>query len=1273
MSLQDKTVVELKALARERGLKRYSKLKKADLIQLLNVPASLLDEDVPEIGLPDPVQPVQAPFPKTKTPLSKPLEKLKQFGEWLFSYIPPRPRVLDATFNALKQKVMSLYKKSFEVKESESALGGFTTKYTIEGQAGYDPNTFFNKVKESVIDLFKSNPSTKVMLSLKCVMERQDIKTGEVVFNLPYFNSDPEVNLEGTNVNDLYQEMTDKILEGIAKYNKGGSNFIFKQILSLEIHTVQYEPLGGSSYIELPESLANKNATVNPKNTDNKCFMWSVTRALNMTDKHPERIDSKLIKASEELNWDGITFPVDLKQIDRFEKQNDSLSINVFGYANLVYPLRISKFDREKQVDLLLLVSDEDKQHYCLIKSMSRLLSMQTSKHKEKCFICRRCLNSSNSEGSLAKHTDYCSSHEAIKIEMPQEGSVLKFKHFFKSMRVPFVVYADFESFTQQLDTSQPNPECSYTKQYQKHIPSGFCYYIKCFDDSVYNQDPVMYTKQSKDEDVAQIFVEMLEKDLKAVYAANGKAKMTLTPEEQKAFRHATTCWICEEALVKDQSQEDYKKKQPVRDHCHFTGEYRGAAHSLCNLQFRKPMFTPILFHNLSGYDSHLFIKNLGKTEGKIDCIPNNEERYISFSKDIKVFNDTDKKTGDAVYKSHTMRFIDSFKFMSSSLDRLTSNLTACGECDSCGLGDCLKPTTKRLRETSKICGEKVRLLVRKGVYPYDYMDSLERLNETQLPPKEAFYSKLNKSHISDEAYEHAQKVWSEFDCETMRDYHDLYLKSDMLLLADVFENFRDVCLTNYELDPAWYYTAPGLAWDAALKKTEVELELLSDPDMLLMVEKGIRGGVSSIMHRYSKANNKYMGEDYNPTEPSKYLQYLDANNLYGWAMSRPLPTKGFKWMAEKELQDWNNHTCILEVDLEYPKELHDAHNEYPLAPERVEVNKVMKLIPNLNEKEKYVLYFENLNLYESLGLVIKKIHRGIRFEESPWLKSYIDLNTSLRARATNEFEKDFFKLMNNAVFGKTMENIRNRVDIQLVNNKMKAKKLAAKPNYMHCTIFDEDFIAIHMKKTKLVFNKPVYLGMCILDLSKTLMYDFHYNYIKKKYGSKAKLLFTDTDSLAYEIETEDFYKDISGDVRTNFDTSDIPKDHPSGIELGVNKKVIGMFKDECGGKIMQEFVGLRAKLYSYKMYEGDETKKCKGVKSSVVKKEITFKDYKDCLFGGLADGKQMRTMNVIRSHRHEVYTEQVNKIALSAEDDKRVVLEDRVHTLARGHYSLKF
>ena len=192
-------------------------------------------------------------------------------------------------------------------------------------------------------------------------------------------------------------------------------------------------------------------------------------------------------------------------------------------------------------------------------------------------------------------------------------------------------------------------------------------------------------------------------------------------------------------------------------------------------------------------------------------------------------------------------------------------DIGSCDRCKNCLLAkkSCLEPTIKRLSETSKIYKEKASLFTRKGVYPYDYIDSLQRLNETQLPPKEAFYSKLNKSHISDEDYEHAQKVWREFDCKTMRDYHDLYLKSDVLLLADVFENFRDLCLKNYELNPAWYYTAPGLAWDAALKRTKVELELFADREMLDMFEKGIRGGVSSIMHRYGKANNKYMGKDF--------------------------------------------------------------------------------------------------------------------------------------------------------------------------------------------------------------------------------------------------------------------------------------------------------------------------------------------------------------------------------------------------------------------------
>ena len=340
---------------------------------------------------------------------------------------------------------------------------------------------------------------------------------------------------------------------------------------------------------------------------------------------------------------------------------------------------------------------------------------------------------------------------------------------------------------------------------------------------------------------------------------------------------------------------------------------------------------------------------------------------------------------------------------------------------------------------------------------------------------KEAFFSKLNGEGVSDEDYEHAQRVWKEFDMKCFWHYHDLYNLSDVLLWADVFEKFRYVCPKNYGLDPAWCYTAPGLAWDAALKITNANPELLSDPDMLPMVEKGIRGGISVITRRHGKANNLYIGEKYNESEATKYISYLDANNLYGWAMMKNLPAHLFEWMNENELMRWKKFGCILEVDLKYPEELHALHNDYPLAPETIKIGSVGKLIPNLNDKTKYILHYENLKQYEELGLKITKIHRGIKFEETAWLKQYIDLNTNLRAKATNEFENYFSKLMNNSVFGKTMENIRNRVDIRLVNEEKVAKKLAAKPNFNHCTIFDENLVAIHMKKTKLALR----FGIC--------------------------------------------------------------------------------------------------------------------------------------------------------------------------------------------------
>jgi hypothetical protein len=1258
------TVTELKAQAKACGFKGYSKLRKAELLQLFDddhlsgVDDNIMDTPVPDIQVPILTPSSYIPTSYIQKFYDGTISAINKVANWIVSHIPPETkRDVNENLEALITKVDTIfskfYKKKFEIRESKSAIRGFTKQYTIDGMEGIDAVSFLNSVQPQVINLISKNPSTKINLVLTCTMERVDMKSGEVTTAEVPFVSKTEVVLAGTDVSNLYKNARDKILETLSNFQMRGSNWRFKDVVKLEINTAIYRPLKGSSYIPLPSVLANKKAIINMKNEDDHCFKWCVVRALNPVDKDQERITKELRIQAEYINWNDIKFPTSLNDIDKFESHNVGISINVFGYEGEVYPLRLSKVcDKvcdSKIVDLLLIAND-DTQHYCIIKNLSRLLTSQTGGHTM--YYCRRCLNGFREIKSLAKHIEYCKEHDAVKTKLPEPGTMLKFMNYNRSMRVPFIVYADFESFIKPIYTCQPRPDESCTNKYQKHTPSSFCYYVKCFDDSVYAQQPIVFTAESEDDDVAQIFVDTLEENIKQIYKRFKFPKnMDFTSIDARRFHEATECHICGGVLGEDK----------VRDHCHFSGKFRGAAHNRCNINYKAPKFFPVVFHNLSGYDSHLFIKKLRGNNGeKINCIPNNEEKYISFSRDVIVDKFINKE-GKEVSVKRELRFIDSFRFMASSLDALSKNLNK----DQC----------KNLNQFYS--GKQRDLLLRKGIYPYEYIDSIDRFFETKLPPKSVFYSKLNDSDISDEDYEHAQTVWKEFEFKTLREYHDLYNVSDVLLLADVFENFRDVCMNNYKLDPAWYYTSPGLAWDAALKFTHIELELLNDYDMILMIKHGIRGGVSTISNRYAKANNKYMSEEFDRNQTSSYITYLDANNLYGWAMSKPLPTKGFTWMSEDELNSWKSSTnqegvgCILEVDLEYPKELHDLHNDYPLAPESVKLegSAVPKLIPNLNNKNKYVVHYENLKLYESLGLKISKIHRGVRFDETAWLKKYIDLNTELRKKATNDFEKDFFKLMNNSVFGKTMENIENRVDIRLVSEKKEAIKLAAKPNYDKCTIFDDNLIAVHMKRTKLIYNKPIYLGMCILDLSKTLMYDFHYNYIKKKYDDDAMLLFTDTDSLAYEIKTDDFFADISSDVESRFDTSDYPKNHASGIKAGVNKKVIGMFKDEACGMQIEEYVGLRAKLYSYKMFDdGKENKKCKGVKKNVVKKSITHEDYKDCLF---TNREQYRRMNVFRSHHHDIYTEEVNKVALSADDDKRVIMDDGIHTLAYGHYKV--
>ena len=389
------------------------------------------------------------------------------------------------------------------------------------------------------------------------------------------------------------------------------------------------------------------------------------------------------------------------------------------------------------------------------------------------------------------------------------------------------------------------------------------------------------------------------------------------------------------------------------------------------------------------------------------------------------------------------------------------------------------------------------------------------------------------------------------------------------------------------------------------LKMTGIELEKISDTDKYLFIEKRTRGGISYIAKRYGKANNKYMN-DYNPEEPSTFITYLDKNNLYGWAVSEYLPHETFEWVKnvdELDVMSINKKSDVgyfLEVDLEYPNELHELNNGYPLAPEKLAVSNnmlsayckknadkydikfsnVKKLIPNLNNKTKYVLHYRNLQLYLSLGMKLTKIHRALQFKQSDWMKRYIDFNTKKRKNAVNDFEKDFFRLMINSIYGKTIENLRKRINVRLVNNAKDFLKYTSRPTYVTHKPFDKDYPAIHEIKSVLVLNKPIYVGFTVLDLSKWMMYDFQYNVIKKNFD--AELLFTDTASLAYEIKSENVYEEFYKG-KDLFDFSNHSKD--SKFYDDTNKKVIGKMRDEYGGAIIDGFIGLKSKMYSIKKY----------------------------------------------------------------------------------------
>ena len=1152
------------------------------------------------------------------------------------------------------------------------------------------------KVFEQICDLVLHQLKIKKLLRISLVVVPEYVKYDEMggvddtvecflrSFSKVILLSDAK--LIKKNVFDCLKETEERHDDFLGK----GSGWVLNHFKMINIELGKLTFAGGCSKIKyaIPPGKAQFLSDVETEKQE--CFFNSIANSFltdtvrkNLSPKQLGFLTRAITKTT--FNTKNLKTPIKLDDISTFERKNRRLNlhINVFTYLDgSVIPVHKSKLEKHKRVINLFLAQCKrtKEHHYIFISDFHRFLRQQDS---TKNFHCSLCLNSFSSKIALENHIMLCSKSDPVRVEYPMEGDVVEFTHFDKQVLQPVFGCCDFEASLVPVTREEngfhfncencvkggPLAECSHKSTLVHHqIPTTYSILL------VDKFGEILFEKtESKENNVMECFFNTLFYIEENLFPLLQKCKFkdNYTKEENDSFLKSFSCYLCHQVF-----NDNFRHLRKVRDHCHYSNEYLGAAHSKCNWRRSVERKIPIFVHNFKNYDAHFILQGLKheKTKGNIDGIPLNQEKFRTLS----VSN---------------IIFVDSMQMLPASLDTLVSNLK---------IGKHNFPLISKHPFFSDI--NKKAFLLQKGVYPYEWAASITKLKETvDFPSRKDFFSILTQSSVSKEAYEHGLKIFHIFNCKTMLDYCHLYCRLDTLLLAEVMTVFRKKVYEEFHLDCTKYISVPQLSFDSMLLTLSEPIHLMTDPDMILMMEQNVRGGVSFINERHVCLKNfsKTKANETIETKIQDQLLYIDANNLYSVAQSAPLPLKNYSWCTPTDLSQIQEYVLeipvdytygfILEVDIISPPHIHEKCESLPFLPYEKQINfdilspfsqkcletlsskqeakkyKSTKLVTDLLKKKKYVVHYRNLQTYIKNGAVLIKIRRGIKFIQKAYLKPFIDKCTKKRIESKDPFEKMLWKLKMNSVYGKFLQNNRSHMDVKICNKEGLFQKYFNSPVYKGHKILSANVVAVYSHKSLIKLDRLYATGFSILEISKNHMYESWYHFIQPTLGiENVSVVLTDTDSLLLHIRNMS-RKEVFDRLSPCLDFSNYPKTHFRFNEK--NKGIPGYFKDESAGNYMTEVIGLRSKCYITKVKSFLKGKKrqahvvCKGV-TKAAREKLTMK-----IFRNVITRVQSIQSNIfcIRSNKHQLFTQKISKIALSSADDKRYVKDCGKHTLPFG------